>query len=70
LKKKTGRLELQRGVLTREADGQFVVHKSGRGGSGILSSMSVANCFIVLAEDAGPVAEGDEVTVQPFATFV
>jgi molybdopterin biosynthesis enzyme len=32
--------------------------------------MSVANCFIVLAEDAGPVAEGDEVTVQPFATFV
>jgi len=46
------------------------VHKSGRGGSGILSSMSVANCFIVLPEDAGPVAEGDEVTVQPFATFV
>ena len=70
LKKKKGRLELQRGVLTREADGRFVVHKSGRGGSGILSSMSVAKCFIVLAEDAGPVAEGDEVTVQPFATFV
>ena len=70
LRKKKGRLELQRGVLTREADGRLVVHKSGRGGSGILSSMSVANCFIVLPEDAGPVAEGDEVTVQPFATFV
>jgi len=70
LRKKKGRLELQRGVLTSEADGQLVVHKSGRGGSGILSSMSVANCFIVLPEDTGPVAEGDEVTVQPFATFV
>jgi molybdopterin molybdotransferase len=43
---------------------------AGLPGSGILSSMSVANCFIVLPEDAGPVAEGDEVTVQPFATFV
>lgn len=70
LKKKTGRLELQRGILTREADGRLVVHKSGRGGSGILSSMTVANCFIVLPEDAGPVAEGEEVTVQPFAAFV
>ena len=70
LRKKKGRLELQRGVLTREADGRLVVQKSGRGGSGILSSMSVANCFIVLPEDAGPVAEGEEVTVQPFATLV
>ncbi len=70
LRKKKGRLELQRGVLTREADGGLVVNKSGHGGSGILSSMSIANCFIVLPEDAGPVAEGDEVTVQPFATFV
>ena len=70
LRKKKGRLELQRGVLKREADGRLVVQKSGRGGSGILSSMSVANCFIVLLEDAGPVAEGEEVTVQPFATLV
>jgi molybdopterin molybdotransferase len=70
LRKKQGRLELQRGILTREADGRLLVHKSGRGGSGILSSMSVANCFIVLPEDAGPVAAGDEVTVQPFAAFV
>jgi molybdopterin molybdotransferase len=44
--------------------------KTGHQGSGVLSSMAAANCFIVLPEDSGPVSEGDEVTVQPFAAFV
>jgi molybdopterin molybdotransferase len=70
LRKKAGRREFQRGVLTRDADGRLVVGRAGHQGSGVLSSMNAANCFIVLPEDAGPVAEGDEVTVQPFATFV
>jgi molybdopterin molybdotransferase len=69
LRKKPGRREFQRGVLVRDEDGRLLVH-SGSQGSGILSSMSKANCFIVLPEDAGPVAAGDEVTVQPFAAFV
>lgn len=70
LRKKPGRREFQRGVLTRDADGQLCVRRAGRQGSGILSSMNAANCFIVLPEEAGPVAKGDEVTVQPFAAFV
>lgn len=70
LRKKPGRREFQRGVLSRAADGRFVVHKTGHQGSGVLSSMAAANCFIVLPEEAGPVSEGDEVTVQPFAAFV
>ena len=70
LRKKTGRREFQRGVLARDADGHLVVSRAGQQGSGVLSSMNAANCFIVLPEDAGPVAEGDEVTVQPFAAFV
>jgi molybdopterin molybdotransferase len=70
LRKKPGRREFQRGVLSRTEDGRFVVHKTGHQGSGVLSSMAAANCFIVLSEDAGPVSEGDEVTVQPFAAFV
>ncbi|MEJ2297779.1 MAG: molybdopterin molybdotransferase MoeA [Woeseiaceae bacterium] len=69
LRKKPGRREFQRGVLVRDEDGRLLVH-SGSQGSGILSSMSNANCFIVLPEDAGHVAAGDEVTVQPFAAFV
>jgi molybdopterin molybdotransferase len=70
LHKKPGRREFQRGILSRGADGRPVVHKTSHQGSGVLSSMAAANCFIVLPEDAGPVAEGDEVTVQPFAAFV
>ena len=67
---KPGRREFQRGVLSREPDGRLVVRRTGIQGSGVLSSMSTANCFIVLAEDAGPVLAGDEVAVQPFAAFV
>ncbi len=70
LRKKPGRREFQRGVLSRSDDGRLVVHKTGHQGSGVLSSMAAANCFIVLPEDSGPVAEGDEVAVQPFAAFV
>jgi molybdopterin molybdotransferase len=70
LRKKPGRTEFQRGVLSRGDDGRLVVHKTGHQGSGVLSSMATANCFIVLPEDAGPVSAGDEVTVQPFAAFV
>jgi len=70
LRKKPGRTEFQRGVLSRGDDGRLVVHKTGQQGSGVLSSMAAANCFIVLPEDAGPVSAGDEVIVQPFAAFV
>jgi molybdopterin molybdotransferase len=70
LRKKPGRREFQRGVLSRSDDGRLIVRKTGQQGSGVLSSMAAANCFIVLPEDSGPVSEGDEVTVQPFAAFV
>ncbi len=70
LQKKPGRREFQRGVLSRSVDGRLIVQKTGHQGSGVLSAMAAANCFIVLPEDSGPVSEGDEVTVQPFAAFV
>jgi molybdopterin molybdotransferase len=70
LRKKPGRREFQRGVLSRDSEGRLLVRRTDHQGSGVLSSMSIANCFIVLPEESGPVAEGDEVTVQPFASFV
>jgi molybdopterin molybdotransferase len=70
LRKKPGRREFQRGVLSRSGDGRLIVRKTGHQGSGVLSSMAAANCFIVLPEDSGPVSEGDEVAVQPFAAFI
>ncbi|WP_405235144.1 molybdopterin molybdotransferase MoeA [Lentisalinibacter orientalis] len=70
LRKKPGRREFQRGLLARTDDGRLAVRPAGRPGSGVLSSMGAADCFIVLPEDAGPIAAGEEVEVQPFAAFV
>lgn len=63
--KSRGRREFPRGVLFLE-DGVWKVRLAGNQGSGILSSMSGANCFIVLPETGNHVAPGDPVDVQPF----
>ena len=65
LKKRAGRLELQRGILSCN-NGRHMVERTGAQGSGILTSMSRANCFIVLDEDCDGVRRGDEVEVIPF----
>jgi len=64
IRKAPGRTEFQRGILTPAAAGGWEVRTTGDQGSGILSSMSQANCFIVLATDTGNVAAGDAVDVQ------
>ena len=64
LKKAPGRTEFQRGVLTRDAAGNWSVHVTGEQGSGILRSMTESNCFIILPTDQGNVAAGTLVEVQ------
>lgn len=70
LKKSPGRLEYQRGRLQRGADGEWEVVSTGRQGSHVLTSMSRANCFIILPAESGDVAAGETVEVQPFAGLV
>lgn len=70
LKKRPSRFEFQRGILSQDDNGELVVHKTGMQGSGILSSMSQANCFILLPVDATTVEPGDLVDVQPFHGLV
>jgi molybdopterin molybdotransferase len=71
LRKKPGRTEYQRGIVTRAADGQsWQVAITGSQGSGILSSMSVANGMVVLHHAQGDVAAGDVVDVIPFDGLV
>ena len=55
------------GVLLFQADGQWRVRLSGNQGSGVLRSVTDANCFICLPEDSDSVGPGDLVEVQPFA---
>jgi molybdopterin molybdotransferase len=64
LKKAPGRTEFQRGVVARAADGSLAVRPTGEQGSGILKSMSDANCFIILGDDTGNVEPGTLVEVQ------
>jgi len=66
LRKRPGRLEIQRGIATRDDDNQWRVGKTGKQGSGILTSMSKANCFILLDEDNAGVEPGDSVDIQLF----
>jgi molybdopterin molybdotransferase len=63
MRKKPGRTEFQRGVLERK-DGEWSVRLTGAQGSGILRSMSEANCFVVLGHDQGAVKAGDYVDVM------
>lgn len=70
IKKKSGRTEFARGVLSRSGEGPYVVDSAGPQGSGILRSMSAANCFIILPDEHGAVEPGMEVEVQPFAGLV
>ena len=64
IRKLPGRMEFQRGILSSDGGGGFTVRPTGDQGSGILSSMSQANCFIVLPVESGNCAAGEEVDVQ------
>jgi molybdopterin molybdotransferase len=64
IKKLPGRTEFQRAILNPDGNGGWTVRTTGDQGSGILSSMSQANCFVVLGTDTGNVAAGEMVEVQ------
>jgi len=66
LRKKPGRTEYQRGIVARDGDGPWTVRITGGQGSGVLRSVSEANCFIVLEHERGDVQPGDLVSVQLF----
>jgi len=66
IRKKPGRTEYQRGILARGPDGEPEVRITGSQGSGILRSMSEANCMVVLHDEQGNVAAGDAVDVLVF----
>jgi len=64
IKKAPGRTEFQRGILSQDADGDWSVRITGDQSSAILSSMSQANCFIILPEAQGDLPAGSTVEVQ------
>jgi molybdopterin molybdotransferase len=66
MRKRPGRREFKRGILTQAGE-RWEVRTTGPQGSGILTSMAQANCFIVIEDERGDVAAGERVWVEPFA---
>ena len=58
IRKKPGRTEYQRAVVSNGPDGRLQVKITGNQGSGVLSSMVQANGLLVLRHEQGNVAPG------------
>ncbi|WP_455206327.1 molybdopterin molybdotransferase MoeA [Kaarinaea lacus] len=66
LRKVAGRVEFQRGIMEKTKSGELAVKSVGGQGSHLLTSMSKANCFIILPMECEYIEPGSLVTVQPF----
>lgn len=69
IRKNPGRKEFQRAIARNNDQGGLQVELTGRQGSGILTSMSTANCFIVLDEQSGSIEVGDRVNIELFENY-
>ena len=70
IRKRPGRFEYQRGILATDETGNTIVRVTGQQGSGILRSMSSADCFILLDERCDGLPANSLVTVQPFMGLI
>lgn len=65
LRSRQGRTEFSRGVYQLDSRGQLTVATTGKQGSGILRSMSEANCLIEISPAVDTVKVGESVTIIP-----
>jgi molybdopterin molybdotransferase len=66
IKKRPGRADYQRAIFYRDENAELWVKPNGKQGSGIMSSIANANCYMVLEQDAGDVQMGEAVNIQLF----
>ncbi len=70
LKKAPGRMDFQRAVWSMSDSGDLKVTSTGAQGSGILTSIAKANCFILLPQEQGRVSAGESVTIELFDSLL
>jgi molybdopterin molybdotransferase len=70
IRKSKGRMDFQRGVLSTNEQGEMFVASTGNQGSGVLTSLAKANCYIVLPAEQGHLKAGEVVTVQLFDSII
>ena len=68
IRKVKGRTEYQRGFFEIKDYNSFAVTPANNQGSGVLNSMSRANCLIHLPDNCGQVEKEQEVFIEPFET--
>ena len=66
IKKRPGRADYQRGIFYRDDSGELWVKPNGKQGSGIMSSIANANCYMLLEQQAGDIQFGGVVNILPF----
>lgn len=65
LRSRQGRTEFSRGIYELDETGRLTVRTTGKQGSGILRSMSEANCLIEISPAVDTVKAGESVTIIP-----
>ncbi|ASZ52171.1 bifunctional molybdopterin-guanine dinucleotide biosynthesis adaptor protein MobB/molybdopterin molybdotransferase MoeA [Vibrio parahaemolyticus] len=65
LRSRQGRTEFSRGIYELDDTGRLTVRTTGKQGSGILRSMSEANCLIEISPAIDTVKAGESVTIIP-----
>ena len=68
-RKKPNRTEVYRAILSYDSEGEPVVESTGDQGSGLLQSMSRANCFVLLNDQDESAQPGDMVKIQLFESI-
>ena len=70
LRKSPGRTDFQRGTYSVNELGQLIVTTTGNQGSGVFSSMSQSNCFVVLEQERGNITAGETVLIEPYSALM
>lgn len=66
IRKHPGRVDFQRGIAFSDKNGELSVTPLSNQGSGVLSSLSQANCYIILPQEHSGCASGDNVDIELF----
>ena len=65
IRKQVGRMDFQRGIYQVDDAGNIVVKPNGPQGSGVMSSVANANCYIVIPAEQGSLKKGTQVKIIP-----
>jgi len=64
IKKRPGRTDFQRGIASTDENNNLLVTPINKQGSGVLSSLSHANCLIVVPAESGNIAKDETVEIE------